>query len=563
MLASLNNLSVRGKVTLAFAMVCAVVLGLGLFAIQRMSEVNAAAVDIRDNWLPSVEVLGRVAQLTERHRTELGTLMLVRTDAERAQVEAAMAKTRQDIAAARAAYAPLITPGEKQQLAAAWGQAWDAILASSALAVERVEKGDQAGAAVVFTTSGLERINRIRETVQADIDFSVRAGKAAGDAGAATYASARAWIAGAMCLAVALSVMAGWSLIRGVARPIGALTGAMGRLAERDLTTEIVGVDRKDEIGAMAATVQVFKENMAKAAQLTEEKNAAQANRERRGARLDTLLRGFEAKAAELVSLVSSAATELEATARAMSASAGQTTQQASSVATAAESASVGVQTVAASAEELSASISEITRQVAQSSKITEKAVSDARRTDATVRALAEGAQRIGQVVELISSIAGQTNLLALNATIEAARAGDAGKGFAVVASEVKNLAGQTAKATEEIAAQITRLQTETSDAVEAIHGITTVIEEVSSIATAIAAAVEEQGAATSEIARNGQQTADSARLVTSHIAGVSQGAANTGAAAGQVLSAAGDLSKQAETLSAEVSGFISAVRAA
>ena len=189
--------------------------------------------------------------------------------------------------------------------------------------------------------------------------------------------------------------------------------------------------------------------------------------------------------------------------------------------------------------------------------------MADARRTDATVRALAEGAQRIGQVVELISNIAGQTNLLALNATIEAARAGDAGKGFAVVASEVKSLAGQTAKATEEISAQITQLQTSTREAVEAIKGITTVIEEVSTIATAIASAVEEQGAATAEIARNVQQTAGSTQLVTTNIAGVSQGAASTGAAADQVLSAAGDLSRQAESLSAEVSGFVSEVRAA
>jgi methyl-accepting chemotaxis protein len=179
------------------------------------------------------------------------------------------------------------------------------------------------------------------------------------------------------------------------------------------------------------------------------------------------------------------------------------------------------------------------------------------------VRALAEGADKIGHVMGLISNIAGQTNLLALNATIEAARAGDAGKGFAVVASEVKSLATQTARATDEIGAQISQIQAATKEAVEAIRGITTTIEEVSTIATNIAAAVEEQGAATAEIARNVHQTAKAAQDVTVNITGVSRASTETGEAAGQVLSAAGDLSQQAEHLSAEVFSFLANVRAA
>jgi methyl-accepting chemotaxis protein len=367
----------------------------------------------------------------------------------------------------------------------------------------------------------------------------------------------------AASIVTGLGVLLAWLIGRSIVNPITLMTAAMRRLADHDMTTEIVGLGRKDEIGVMAGTVQVFKDNMIKADQAAAVEQVERAAKEQRATRLEALVRDFEAKVAQLVGLLASSATEMEATARSMSETAAETTQQAGSVAAAAEEASVGVQTVAASAEELSSSIGEISRRVAQSAKITEKAVADARRTDATVRALAEGAQRIGTVVEMIRNIAGQTNLLALNATIEAARAGDAGKGFAVVASEVKGLAGQTAKATEEIAAQITQLQTETTQAVEAIKGITAVIEEVSAIATAIASAVEQQGAATNEIARNVQQTAASTREVTSTIAGVSQGAAGTGAAAEQVLSAAGELSKQAETLSTEVSSFVSSVRAA
>ena len=287
------------------------------------------------------------------------------------------------------------------------------------------------------------------------------------------------------------------------------------------------------------------------------------AEREQRTRRLDVLLRGFEATTAGLVGTVASASTELEATARAMSATTGETMQQATNVAAAVEEASVNVQTVASAAEELSASISEIARQVAQSSEITNQAVEDANRTDVIVKTLAEGAQKIGDVVGLISTIAGQTNLLALNATIEAARAGEAGKGFAVVASEVKSLANQTAKATDDIRQQVAQFQLATKEAVAAIEEITRTIGEVSRIAASISTAVEEQGAATQEIARNVHEAAAGTQQVSVNIVGVSQGAAETGAAASEVLAAAGELSGQAERLSGDVQKFVADVKAA
>jgi len=285
--------------------------------------------------------------------------------------------------------------------------------------------------------------------------------------------------------------------------------------------------------------------------------------REQRTKRLDGLLRDFEDKTAGLVAIVASAATELEATARTMSDTTSETTQQAANVSEAVHAASVNVQTVASAAEELSASISEIARQVAQSSQIADQAVHDADRTDGIVKTLAEGAQKIGDVVGLISTIAGQTNLLALNATIEAARAGEAGKGFAVVASEVKSLANQTARATDDISQQISQIQTATKEAVAAIEAISRTIGEMSRIAAAIAAAVEEQGAATQEIARNVHEAASGTQQVSTNIVGVSHGAAATGTAATQVLDAAGDLSRQAERLSSDVKQFITSAQAA
>jgi methyl-accepting chemotaxis protein len=282
-----------------------------------------------------------------------------------------------------------------------------------------------------------------------------------------------------------------------------------------------------------------------------------------RGRRVDALLRAFEGKTGSLVGLVASAATKLEATARSMTETTGETKRQAAEVAGAVETASVNVQTVAAAAEELSASVGEIARQVTQSSEIAERAVADANRTDGIVKTLAAGAQKIGEVVGLISAIAGQTNLLALNATIEAARAGDAGKGFAVVAAEVKGLANQTAKATDDIRQQVAQIQVATKEAVTAIEAISQTIGELSQIATAIASAVEEQGAATQEIARNVHEAATATQRVSSTISGVSRGATQTGTAATEVLGAASDLSRQAEQLSGEVQHFIGDVKAA
>lgn len=361
-------------------------------------------------------------------------------------------------------------------------------------------------------------------------------------------------------IGVVLAIVVGMS----ITRPIGRLAAAMRGLAQGKLELDVPDLARRDEIGGMAQAVQVFKDNMILTSRLTDEQAAmkAEAAATRRAA-IAATADTFEAKIGGLVGLLSSAATELEHTARAMSGTASDTNGRAATVAHAAESASHGVNTVAAAAEQLSASIGEISRQVAQSSKIAGRAVEDAKRTDRIVGKLSQGAEKIGRVVSLISDIAGQTNLLALNATIEAARAGDAGKGFAVVASEVKNLATQTARATEDIGAEIAEVQAATNEAVSAIGAILRTIEDVSAIASNIAAAVEQQGAATNEIARNVQQTAQSTQDVTHHIGGVSQAANDTGTAAGQVLHAAGDLSRQAEELSSEVGRFITDVRAA
>jgi methyl-accepting chemotaxis protein len=363
---------------------------------------------------------------------------------------------------------------------------------------------------------------------------------------------------------LALMALLSWLIARDVLGALDRQKNRMQRIATGSLDQAVEETERGDEIGRMAETLEVLRQTAMTARSLEADQIAAKqrAEKEKREA-LIALADRFDASVGRLVGLMASGSTELETTAQSMTGTAERTNQRATIVGSAATEASTRVQTVAAAAEELSSSISEISRQVAQSADITARAVDNARRTDVTVRALADGAQQIEHVAELISSIAGQTNLLALNATIEAARAGEAGRGFAVVAAEVKSLASQTAEATKEIGTRITQIQSATREAVEAIQGITATIEEVSVIATAIGSAIEEQGAATAEIARNVTQTAKATQEVTTNIGGVSTAANETGGAASLVLSAASNLSKQAEQLSGEVNVFLAGVRAA
>ncbi len=350
---------------------------------------------------------------------------------------------------------------------------------------------------------------------------------------------------------------------RDILGAVGGLTDVMGSLAGGDKTVDIPSIERGDEVGHMAAAVQVFKESMIREDEMMVERRQERAGREERARRMEQLAADFDATVGDILHGVSDAATEMDATAQAMSQSADQAVQQTTTVAAASEQASVNVQTVASASEEMSASIGEINRQVMESAKITAEAVERTDKTNTAMAGLNDAAQKIGDVVELINDIASQTNLLALNATIEAARAGEAGKGFAVVASEVKNLANQTAKATEEIATQITGMQSETSGALEALTGISQTIQTVSGISTEISAAVEEQAAATQEISRNVEQAALGTQEVSSNITDVNQAATDTGEAASQVLAASGELAQKAETLSATVGKFLADVKAA
>ncbi|RVU14408.1 HAMP domain-containing protein [Methylobacterium oryzihabitans] len=351
---------------------------------------------------------------------------------------------------------------------------------------------------------------------------------------------------------------------RRVVRGILDLAGAMAHLADGRLETTVPGAARRDEIGAMARTVEVFRDGMIRARALEAETAQARLDaEEQRKIAMRRVADEFEAAVGGIVQRVSSSSGELQATASAMTAAASATAAQSTTVAAAAEEASTNVNTVAAAAEQLGASVAEIGRQVDGSAALAQAVATEAEQTAAHVHALSTTVARIGDVVALISTIASQTNLLALNATIEAARAGEAGRGFAVVAAEVKALADQTAKATEEIGRQIGQVQGATGQAVSAIGSIDTRIREISRVAASIASSVEQQSAATREIVSNVSQAATGTSEVTHTIAGVAEAAEGTGAAASQVLASASDLSQQSDQLSAQVARFLATVRAA
>jgi methyl-accepting chemotaxis protein len=562
----LAKYSIRTKIITVVAFLLVAMTGMGLLAVKNMRAINANTVDITTSWLPSVRVLGDLRAGVITYRNVIREHMLVQTLEDKLAMEKTLATVVEGNTKIRATYEPLITTPEERAMYSEWVKLWESYKKGTeeVMALSRKAVGQIPREAHELNTKTVNKIGLDADAVlKKGIDLNnAGADKAAMDA-ADSYASAFMMLATILGMAVIIGIAVSYYLVRDVSTGIASIVTPMQALGKGDLTAHVPHRGESTEIGAMADTLHVFKDALI-AKKAADEAAAADAEAKiERGRRVDGITRNFENVIGEIVQTVSSASTQLEASAGTLSATAERAREVTTTVASASEEASANVQSVASATEELSSSVTEISRQVQESARMASGAVGQARTTNDRVSELSKAASRIGDVVELINTIAGQTNLLALNATIEAARAGEAGRGFAVVASEVKALAEQTAKATGEISQQITGIQGATQESVSAIKEISGTIERLAEISSAIAAAVEEQGAATQEISRNVQQAARGTQQVSSNVTDVQRGAGETGAASSQVLSAAQSLSGDSKRLRLEVGKFLESVRAA
>ncbi|MBR1270072.1 MCP four helix bundle domain-containing protein [Bradyrhizobium sp. AUGA SZCCT0222] len=562
----LAKYSIRAKIITVVAFLLVAMTGMGLLAVRNMRAMNADTVDITTNWMPSVRVLGDLRAGVITYRNVIREHMLVGTLEGKQAQEKTLASVVENNNKIRALYEPMIASPEERALYKEWSDLWERykkgteeVMALSRSAVGKVPLEAHEMNSKTVNKIGLEADAVLKKSIDLNNTGADKAAQSAAD----SYASALLMLAVILGVSVITGIAVGIYLVRDVSSGIASIVTPMQALGKGDLSAEVPHQGEKTEIGAMADTLQVFKQALI-AKKAADEAAALDAEAKiERGRRVDGITRNFESVIGEIVQTVSSASTQLEASAGTLSATAERSQSLTTAVAAASEEASTNVQSVASATEELSSSVNEISRQVQESARMATDAVGQARVTNDRVSELSKAASRIGDVVELISTIAGQTNLLALNATIEAARAGEAGRGFAVVASEVKALAEQTAKATGEIGQQISGIQAATQESVNAIQEISGTIERLSEISSTIAAAVEEQGAATQEISRNVQQAAQGTQQVSANITDVQRGASETGSASSQVLSAAQSLSGDSNRLKLEVGKFLDSVRAA
>lgn len=559
----LSRLSIRAKLIPLVSLLLLALAFMGGFAIFEMRSINTAAQDIQTNWLPGIRLVGELRTQSARYRAVLRDY-LTEPDAKfMADIQSNLDARAKDYAVAEKAYSEMSAAPDEIALQKQLAESWKAFRTAADEVIAHARKGDVALARQVNAERAVVAGRAMDAVLKKLVDLNDKGAETAGQRAKDDYELAFRVVMLALAAMIVLGICSAVYIVRDIAVGIDSVLSPMRKLASGDLAAEIPHQGEANEIGQIADTLQMFKDALI-ANHAADEASAREAGTKmKRAETLDRVTREFEAMIGELTNSLSSASTEMEATASTLTNAADVTRQLSSAAADASRDVSESIQSTATATEEITSSVNEIGRQVLESSRVAQKAVEQAQKTDASIGELSHAATRIGDVVKLITAIAEQTNLLALNATIEAARAGEAGRGFAVVASEVKALASQTAKATDEIGAQIAGMQAATSDSVATIKEISTTINLISEISSTIAAAVEEQGAATQEIARNVQQAAELSSRVATNITDVDRGNSEAGAASAQVFTAAQELSKESHHLESEVHKFLATIRAA
>ena len=411
--------SIGGKLGACFALMVALVAGLGALSLWEMRQVHAAAEDLRVQRLPATQRLGKIQVLVLRQRVNGGRLITADTPTLRIEVAATIAKRDRELADLRAEHLKQPAGAQAAALFAAFERQWQAYTGLQSEIAAKAQDGDLAGAQRIYNTAMSTGISAVLGELQKLVEVNEAEARLSGEAAEAAYENAFVLTALFVGLAILAAVAAAFGLGLHVGRPLRRMTATMKSLAAGDATVAIPASGRRDEIGAMAAAVQVFKDNLIRTRTLEEETALARADAEvQRKAATRAMADGFERAVGGLIGGVASAAAQLQATAKSMAGTADQTARRSLAVAAAAEEAETNVTTVAAATEELGSTVSEIGRQVDGSAALAQAAVGEAGRSAVLVKELSGEVARVGDIVTMISAIAGQTNLLALNATI-------------------------------------------------------------------------------------------------------------------------------------------------
>lgn len=557
----LANVSLFVRTILTFGMVLVVTIALGVFALTEISTIDRASTNLGKYAMPSlVQSSEMLNSLVNLRREEANRLLSV-TPKDAEYRESLMEKYASMTANARNRYLP--HSDEEQRAIQEFDRLWSDLQRTNAAVLSLARSGDTRSAHEAYVGENRSAFDALNILLTRLVSINTKAGDDAYLLLSDTVQWARNGVIIAMVVSTCLAFIAGFITIRTTAAPIRRLTDAMSRLSGRQLDADVPDIERRDEIGAMARAVEVFKAGLISSIRLAEAQENEQQKKNERAIAINALVSAFDAQSTDVLGSFGSAALQLNSTSDEMATAAKSSVTQAQSAALSAERMSESIQGVEGAVERMTTSIAAINAQVSQAKAIADRAAGEVHHTRESVTGLTLATSKIGEIITLIQAIAAQTNLLALNATIEAARAGELGKGFAVVASEVKELASQTARATEEIKTHISAVQNVSGETATAIGNIGNTIKELNDISQEIAFAMEQQGKSTVEIRDNVTQASDDTRRLSSTMGHVTGAAAQSGETATQVQKAAADLSTWSKSLQMKVSVFLNDVKAA